>query len=36
MNILGCLDRPTDGSYRLDGEEIATLSANGRAHRSQP
>ena len=32
MNILGCLDRPTAGSYLLDGEEIATLSANGRAH----
>ncbi len=32
MNILGCLDRPTAGSYKLDGEEIATLSANGRAH----
>jgi len=31
MNILGCLDRPTAGSYLLDGEEIATLSANGRA-----
>lgn len=25
MNILGCLDRPTSGSYRLDGEEIAHL-----------
>ena len=25
MNILGCLDRPTTGSYRLDGEEVATL-----------
>ncbi len=23
MNIIGCLDRPTDGSYRLDGVEIA-------------
>ena len=32
MNILGCLDRPTLGSYQLDGQEIATLSANGRAH----
>jgi ABC-type lipoprotein export system ATPase subunit len=31
MNILGCLDRPTAGSYRLDGEEIGTLSADGRA-----
>jgi putative ABC transport system ATP-binding protein len=25
MNILGCLDRPTGGSYRLDGEEVGTL-----------
>jgi len=31
MNILGCLDRPTTGSYRLDGEEIGTLSRDGRA-----
>jgi len=27
MNTLGCLDRPSDGSYRLDGEEVAGLSA---------
>ena len=26
MNILGCLDRPTTGSYRLNGDEVATLS----------
>ena len=26
MNILGCLDRPTVGSYMLDGEEVAQLS----------
>ncbi|SFM17220.1 ABC transporter ATP-binding protein [Pelosinus propionicus] len=26
MNILGCLDRPTAGSYMLDGEEVATLN----------
>jgi len=31
MNILGCLDRPTMGSYRLDGEEIGSLSRDGRA-----
>jgi len=26
MNILGCLDRPTSGSYKLDGSEVATLN----------
>jgi putative ABC transport system ATP-binding protein len=26
MNIVGCLDRPTSGSYLLGGEEIAALS----------
>ena len=26
MNILGCLDRPTAGSYKLDGAEVATLN----------
>lgn len=26
MNILGCLDRPTAGSYQLDGAEISTLN----------
>jgi putative ABC transport system ATP-binding protein len=26
MNILGCLDRPTRGQYRLDGREIARLT----------
>lgn len=26
MNILGCLDRPTKGSYYLDGDEVAHLS----------
>jgi putative ABC transport system ATP-binding protein len=25
MNILGCLDHPTAGSYQLDGEEVAHL-----------
>ena len=28
MNILGCLDRPTSGSYRLNGHEVATLGDN--------
>lgn len=31
MNTLGCLDRPTTGSYLLAGEEIATMSRNERA-----
>ena len=26
MNVLGCLDRPTRGHYRLAGHEISTLS----------
>jgi putative ABC transport system ATP-binding protein len=26
MNVLGCLDRPTTGSYRFEGREVATLS----------
>jgi putative ABC transport system ATP-binding protein len=25
MNTLGCLDRPTTGSYRLDGTDVSTL-----------
>lgn len=28
MNILGCLDRPTDGSYFLNGRNIAGLNDN--------
>jgi ABC-type lipoprotein export system ATPase subunit len=31
MNILGCLDRPTGGRYRLDGEDVSALSAARRA-----
>ena len=31
MNTLGCLDRPTSGSYRLDGVEVATMGRNERA-----
>lgn len=31
MNILGCLDRPTGGSYQLDGDEISQLTPNDRA-----
>ncbi len=26
LNVLGCLDRPDGGSYRLDGREVARLS----------
>lgn len=32
MNILGCLDRPTVGSYLLDGDEVSTLSDNELAY----
>ena len=31
MNTLGCLDRPTSGSYKLTGVEIANMSASDRA-----
>ncbi len=31
MNLLGCLDRPTSGSYWLEGEEISTLNSDQRA-----
>ena len=31
MNILGCLDTPTAGSYRFEGVEVAALSRNQRA-----
>jgi putative ABC transport system ATP-binding protein len=26
MNVLGCLDRPTSGSYTLDGQEVSRLN----------
>ena len=31
MNMLGCLDRPTSGSYRLAGEEVVDMSRDQRA-----
>jgi len=31
MNIIGCLDKPTSGSYALDGEEVARLDENALA-----
>ena len=31
MNILGCLDRPTDGTYLLDGVDVSTLNRDERA-----
>ncbi len=31
MNTLGCLDRPTHGSYQLDGEEVVTMNRDQRA-----
>jgi putative ABC transport system ATP-binding protein len=31
MNIIGCLDRPTKGSYILDGEDVSELSKDERA-----
>jgi putative ABC transport system ATP-binding protein len=32
MNTLGCLDRPSSGSYLLDGREVVTMMRDERAH----
>lgn len=32
MNIVGCLDRPTDGSYRFEGRDISRFSRTELAH----
>ena len=32
MNLIGCLDRPTRGSYFLDGEDVSKLSKVDLAH----
>ena len=31
MNILGCLDRPTDGEYLIDGRDVAGFNKDERA-----
>ena len=31
MNIIGCLDRPTRGTYVLDGQDVSALSKDERA-----
>jgi putative ABC transport system ATP-binding protein len=31
MNVVGCLDRPTSGSYRLDGQEVSRLNPDALA-----
>ncbi|MEE0987175.1 MAG: MacB family efflux pump subunit [Succinivibrionaceae bacterium] len=32
MNILGCLDQPTSGEYRINGQQVAGLSGDELAH----
>ena len=31
MNLIGCLDRPTSGSYLLDGDDVSALDDNALA-----
>jgi len=36
LNVLGLLDRPTSGTYRLEGEDVSTLDDNAlAAHRQR-
>jgi len=32
MNVIGCLDQPDNGEFRLDGEDVMGLDANALAH----
>jgi putative ABC transport system ATP-binding protein len=32
MNLIGCLDTPTAGSYKLDGEEVSNLDDDELSH----
>ncbi len=32
MNLIGCLDRPTTGSYELEGEDVSKMNQNKLAH----
>jgi putative ABC transport system ATP-binding protein len=32
MNIIGCLDRPTSGSYRFEGKDVSQLNRTDLAH----
>ena len=32
MNVIGCLDRPTQGVYRLDGQDVSRLDRKALAH----
>lgn len=31
MNMIGCLDRPTSGTYRIDGSDVSTLTDDQQA-----
>jgi len=32
LNLMGCLDRPTSGTYRLDGQDVSRFSRRQLAH----